>query len=67
MTQWVRREIAYWESALKRMAATDEWKTRLERNAWSDSYTGAAGSLRELKLQYDEMRLGLLELGLAKN
>ena len=60
-------QIAYWEAVLKRMTGTDEWKTRLEQNAWTDTFTGAAGSARELKLQHDEMRAGLAELGLAKN
>ena len=60
-------QIAYWEAVLKRMTDTDEWRKSLEQNAWTDTFTGAAGSARELKLQYDEMRVGLAELGLAKN
>ena len=60
-------QIAYWESMLKRMTDTDERKANLEKRAWANSLTGSAGSSRELKLQYDEMRVGLAELGLAKN
>lgn len=60
-------QVAYWEAALKKLSETDEWKRNLDKNVWTNNFTGAAGSLHELKLQYDEMRLGLLELGLAKN
>lgn len=60
-------QIAYWEAALKKMTESGEWQKSLEQNSWVNSFTGAEGSRRELKLQYDEMRLGLVELGLAKN
>jgi len=60
-------QVAYWEAALKRMTETGEWLRSLEQNAWTESYTGAAGSRNELRRQYDEMRGGLAELGLARN
>lgn len=58
--------IAYWESTLARMTATEDWKKNLERNVWVNSYTGADGSRKILRQQYDQMRTGLAELGLAK-
>lgn len=60
-------QIAYWEAVLKKMTETGDWKQQLERNAWVDSFTGAEGSGKALKLQYEQMRLGLAELGLARN
>lgn len=59
-------QVAYWESVLARMVTAAEWKEHLDKNVWTDSYVGAAGSLKALAEQYEEMRVGLKELGLAK-
>lgn len=60
-------QIAYSESVLGKMAETDEWKKHLEKMLWANSFAGADGSRKALKLQYDQMRSGLAELGLARN
>lgn len=60
-------QVAYWEATLKKMAETAEWKQMLESRTWVDRFTGAEGCGVALKYQYDQMRAGLLELGLAKN
>lgn len=60
-------QIAYWESRLRAMAQIDEWKQMLEKRAWVDRYAGPEGCRAGLKRQYDQMRRGLTELGLAKN
>lgn len=60
-------QVVYWEAVLGRMTGTSEWKRNVEKNLWTDSYTGAEGSRKALKLQHDQMRLGLAELGLARN
>lgn len=60
-------QIAYWESRLRAMAATDEWKQTLEKRAWVNRYAGPEGCTTGLKRQYAQMRRGLAELGLAKN
>jgi len=39
----------------------------LEKRAWVNRYSGPEGCRAGLKRQYDQMRRGLLELGLAKN
>lgn len=57
---------AWWEGTLARMSATDDWKTHLERNNWTNSFAGAEAGRKILQQQYDEMRAGLAELGLAK-
>ena len=59
-------QIAWWESVLARMTGSDDWKKHLERNAWVASFAGAEGSRKILQQQYDQMRAGLAELGLAK-
>ncbi len=60
-------QVAYWESRLRAMAATEEWKQTLEKRAWVDRYAGPEGCAVGLKRQYTQMRRGLAELGLAKN
>jgi putative tricarboxylic transport membrane protein len=60
-------QVAYWEAALGNMAGSAQWRSTLERNLWEASFTGAEGSRNMLKAQYEEMRAGMAELGLAKN
>lgn len=60
-------QIAYWENSLRKMSETAEWRRNLEKNLWENSYTGAEGSRKALKVQHDEMRAGMAELGLVKN
>lgn len=60
-------QVAYWEGALRKMTETGDWQQHLEKNLWVNSFAGAEGSRKALALQYDPMRLGLAELGLAKN
>ena len=60
-------QLAFWESALRKMAETEEWRLMLEKRAWVSRFAGPDGCQRGLKRQYDQMRAGLLELGLAKH
>ena len=60
-------QAAYWEAALTKMARTEDWKQMLEKGGWVDRFTGREGCGAGLKRQYDQMRAGLLELGLAKH
>ena len=60
-------QVAYWETTLRSMTATAQWRSSLEKNLWENSFTGAEGSTKALKTQYEEMRAGMAELGLAKN
>jgi len=60
-------QVAYWESKLRAMSETDEWKQLLAKRAWVNRYSGPDGCRAGLKRQYDQMRRGLAELGLAKN
>jgi putative tricarboxylic transport membrane protein len=58
--------VAYWESALKRMTETPEWKHVVEQRSWLDRYANAEGCKAGFEVQYRQMRAGLSELGLAK-
>jgi len=60
-------QVAYWEEALRKMTETKDWRSNLDRRLWVHSFTGAEGSRSALKTQYEEMRAGMAELGLAKN
>jgi len=60
------QQAAFWEGALRKMAETAEWKEMLDKRAWVNRFAGPAGCQAGLKRQYDQMRLGLSELGLAK-
>lgn len=59
-------QVAYWESTLRRMTETPEWKQIIEQRSWVDRYANAEGCKAAFKVQYDQMRSGLQELGLAK-
>ncbi len=60
-------QVAYWEATFRKMVNTDDWKQLLEKRGWADRYAGAEGCKTGLRRQYEQMHLGLSELGLAKN
>lgn len=60
-------QVSYWEAVFSRIVATEDWKAHLAGRVWVNSYTGTEGSRKALKVQHDQSRLGLTELGLAKN
>lgn len=60
-------QVAFWEAALRKMVETPEWKDLLEKRSWVDRFAGAEGCRAAFKVQYDQMRAGLQELGLAKH
>lgn len=59
-------QIAYWESALKKVTETAEWKTDLEKNFWSDDFVTGAQFRRDLDKDYADTKAVLVDLGLAK-
>ena len=59
-------QTAYWEAVLGKMVAAEEWQQNLEKHSRVNSYAGSAGSRKALESQYEQMRAGLAELGLAK-
>lgn len=59
-------QVAYWESALKRVTETPEWKAELERNFWTDDFQTGAALRREIDKEYADSKAVLIELGLAR-
>jgi putative tricarboxylic transport membrane protein len=59
-------QVAFWEGALRKMVETPEWKQLLDSRSWVDRFAGADGCKAAFKVQYDQMHIGLQELGLAK-
>ena len=60
------QQIAYWESVLRKVTETKEWKEDLERNYWSDDFLGSAQFRKELAKNYTDMKSVLVDIGLAK-
>ncbi len=59
-------QVAFWETALRKMVDTPEWKSQIEKNLWVAHFMGAEESAAEYKRQYAELKEILTGLGLAK-
>jgi putative tricarboxylic transport membrane protein len=59
-------QIAFWDNAFGKLTQTDEWDRELERNLWENTYVNSSGASQYLKVQYDELKRIMLELGFAK-
>ena len=59
-------QVAYWESALKRMSESDEWKKELEANFWSNEFLDHVETRRQMDRDHVQQKSFLTELGLAK-
>ncbi len=59
-------QVAFWEGALRKAAASAEWKTELERNYWSDDFVASAQFRKDLDKDYADMKAVLVDLGLAR-
>lgn len=60
-------QVAYWETVMRKMTETAEWKQNVERRGWIPKFIGSRDCGEGLKAHYGMMREGLAELGLAKN
>jgi len=59
-------QVAYWESALRKVTEAAEWKAELERNFWTDYFVTGAALRNNLDREYADTRAVLVELGLAR-
>jgi putative tricarboxylic transport membrane protein len=59
-------QVAHWESALRRMSQTPEWKADLEKNHWSENFLTGAALGKEIEKEYSELKTTLVDVGLAK-
>lgn len=59
-------QVAWWEATLRQAAQAEEWRKYLEFNYWQNVFQGSAEATVYIKAQYDQVRAGLVDLGLAK-
>jgi putative tricarboxylic transport membrane protein len=59
-------QVAYWESILRKVTETAEWKADLERYFWSDFFVAGPALKKNLDKEYADSKAVLVELGLAK-
>ena len=59
-------QVAFWEGALRKASQSNEWKTELERNYWSDDFVTSAQFRKDLEKDYADMKAVLVDLGLAR-
>lgn len=62
-----REQFVYWEAMFARLTESDEWKNSLETNGWIPAYLNGSDTRKSLRLQYEEIKTLLNDLGLAKN
>ena len=59
-------QIAYWESALRKMVETPEWKADLEKSYWTENFVTGQPMQKEIEQEYAYLKTTLVDLGLAK-
>ncbi|MEO7727756.1 MAG: tripartite tricarboxylate transporter substrate binding protein [Burkholderiales bacterium] len=59
-------QVVYWENAFARLVQTEEWKKELAQNLFENTYMNSADSQKYLKVQFEQFRSALNEVGLAK-
>src|SRR5262245_7499508 len=59
-------QVAYWENVLARVVQSDEWKQMLERDSLENDFLKSAETRSQLKLEQEELRAIMGELGLIK-
>ena len=59
-------QVAYWESALRKVTETAEWKADLEKNYWTDDFVTGAQLKKSIEHEYAYTKAVLTDIGLAK-
>jgi putative tricarboxylic transport membrane protein len=59
-------QVSYWENVLARVVESDDWKKDLENNYWEGQFLTSADTRKLLKVQYDEYKSVLIDVGLAR-
>jgi len=60
-------QVAYWDNAFARMVATEEWEKELATYDGANEYQNSTKARAYFETQYDQLKLILSDLGLAKN
>ncbi len=59
-------QLAFWETALRRVVESADWKAELERNYWGDFFMTGAEFRKTIDRESRDMKSVLVDLGLAK-
>ena len=59
-------KTAYWEDALARVVASDDWKAEVEHNVWESNFLKSEATRKFFESQYAVAQRVLSELGLIK-
>lgn len=59
-------QVAYWDAAMSRVVATDDWKKEVERNEATLDYAGSKESAQRMARLYGQLKSALIDAGLAK-
>lgn len=58
--------VAFWEDALARMAAAEDWKAQLAANNLASQFLRGKGFAQYLEAEYNDTRAVMTDLGLAR-
>ena len=59
-------QVAFWDAAMSKVAATEDWKKEVERNEATPDYTGSRESAQRMAQLYGQLKSALVDAGLAK-
>jgi len=59
-------QLAFWDGVFQKLVQTDDWKKELDDNFWIDAYAPAAEARRFFEREFQEYKVILTELGMAK-
>jgi putative tricarboxylic transport membrane protein len=59
-------QVAYWDAAMAKAVATDDWKKEVERNEATPDYTASRESAQRMARLYGQLKGALVDAGLAK-
>jgi putative tricarboxylic transport membrane protein len=59
-------QVAYWEGVLGQLAQSEQWKKDLDQNEFEPMFQTSQQAQRFLKSQYEELKSGLGDVGMAK-
>ena len=60
-------QVAYWDTAMARVVATEDWKKEVERNEATLDYSGSKESAQRMARLYGQLKIALVDAGLAKD
>jgi len=59
-------QIAYWDAAMGRVVATEDWGKEVARNEATPDYSGSRASAQRMAQLYGQLKSALVDAGLAK-